>query len=190
MVGESSVGGKLRSFGTVTSTAFALVGILLVVITLSGVETFGTAAQPFILNNYASKDVLAVFARAGLLLCVLFEFPLLERCFRVTTGALLGLEPSTSAQPAAVLASVALATGVACIPNLGLDQVNALAGSLGASLLIYIGPSLMALSVRESRPAARGTYVSFGTLPTLILRGMLIVGIFLGLLGAAAAFSQ
>eukprot|EP00931_Biecheleriopsis_adriatica_P091090 TRINITY_DN64990_c0_g1_i1.p1 TRINITY_DN64990_c0_g1~~TRINITY_DN64990_c0_g1_i1.p1 ORF type:complete len:466 (-),score=58.27 TRINITY_DN64990_c0_g1_i1:42-1415(-) len=132
-VGEDAArpGSKLGTFRIVTLAAFALAGILFSIVTLAGIETFGTALQPFVLNNYASADSLAVIARTGLLFCVLFEYPLLERCFRVSTAELLGFDGTFSKQPAVAVASVSLTIAVACVPNLGLDKVNALGGSLG-----------------------------------------------------------
>lgn len=140
---------KLESFGSITSTAFGAASMFFLVVTFAGLQTFGLAAQPLILNNYAGSDPLALLARVGLGLCVLFELPLLERCFRNTAVELLGFSSSAAGHPAVVAASVALTTAVACVPGLGLGTVSALGGALGASLLTYVSPALMALRLRE-----------------------------------------
>jgi len=147
-------GAKLKSFKAITFSAFGFAGLLFLVVTLAGMQTFGIATQPSILSNYASTDGLAFLAKAGLGACVLFEFPLLERGFRTTAVELLGLEPSVAGHPLAVAASVALATALACTPGLGLDKLSAVGGALGASLLIYVAPALMALRLREGQAGA------------------------------------
>jgi len=125
--------GKLASFRRVTSWAFGLSGALFLLVTLVGVQTFGAVVQKLVLNNYAGVDHLAIVVRAGLCLCVLFEFPLLERCFRHTAAELLELPHTAAGHPLAVAASVALATALACAPGLGLDKVSAFGGAWALS---------------------------------------------------------
>jgi len=139
---------KLASFGKVVSQAFAFAAFLCLVVAMVGLQTFGSAAKPLILDNYASGDSLAFVARAGLGLCVLFEFPLLERCFRHTTAELLG-KPQAAAHPGSVVASVMLACVIASLPGLEFDTVSAVGGALGSSFLTYVAPALMALQLRK-----------------------------------------
>jgi hypothetical protein len=58
-------------------------------------------------SNYVSADALASFARAGVGVCVLFEFPLLERPFRTTLVCDVLRRPDLLGEPWVVLASVA-----------------------------------------------------------------------------------
>lgn len=185
---------KLSSFRDVTLGAFGFAGVLFAVVTLAGMQTFGTAALPSILSNYASADPLAMLARAGLCLCVLFEFPLLERCVRTAAVELLGLPAETAKQPQVVVFSVASAIALACTPGLGLDKVSAFGGALGASLLIYVAPALMALKLRE-QDAGPGSVAdapaSFreGVRPVefFVLRAIAGFGAMVGGLGVAEA---
>jgi len=187
-------GGKLKQFAYAATWAFFLAGILYLVVTLAGLETFGCAVQPMVLNNYAPIDHLVVFARAGLCLCVLFEFPLLERCFRTTLVELFGLPEEVATQPWIVTSSVALVSMLACVPGLSLDRVIAIGGALGASLLIYVAPALMALRLREqnasSQPSTTGAgWMMFdpADVQAALLRSVAGFGTMIGGLGVAEA---
>jgi len=194
---------KLGSFHKITNQAFAFACVLCMVVALAGLQTFGTAAQPLILDNYALGDSMAFVARAGLGLCVLFEFPLLERCFRTTTAELLGA-PEAASHPAAVAASVLLAVVIACLPGLEFDTVSAVGGALGSSFLTYVAPALMALQLRaqtQSRSEAgaeeadaleaavepRRSEDSPRSLEALALQALAVFGVAVGGLGVAQA---
>lgn len=145
---------RLRSFKSVVTSAFSASGLLLLLVTLAGFATFGAASEPMILNSYATDDPLALLARAGVGICVLCEFPLLERPFRQTLGELMGAPHAT---PLATALSVALITALAAA-GARLDLISALGGASGGSFLIYVAPALMALSVGgeiERGPALR-----------------------------------
>mmetsp|Transcript_7942 Transcript_7942/g.20767 ORF Transcript_7942/g.20767 Transcript_7942/m.20767 type:complete len:328 (-) Transcript_7942:2122-3105(-) len=147
----------LAPFRKVVVTAFGLSSALFLLVALCGFATFGDAADPLILNNYASSDPLAEVARIGVLLAVLFEFPLLERPFRLTALELLlpipqftGAITKIANGPIAAIASVTLISGIAAT-RVPLDTLAALGGSTGGALLIYIAPALMALKLRASK---------------------------------------
>ena len=145
---------RLRSFKSVVTSAFSASGLLLLLVTLAGFATFGAASEPMILNSYATDDPLALLARAGVGICVLCEFPLLERPFRQTLGELMGAPHATLL---ATALSVGLITALAAA-GARLDLISALGGASGGSFLIYVAPALMALSVGgeiERGPALR-----------------------------------
>lgn len=146
----------VAAFRRVVLAGFAISTVLFLIIAAFGFATFGDASEPIILNNYASKDPLAQFSRIGIFLAVLFEFPLLERPFRLTALELLlplpqftGAITSVANSPIAAIGSVALITGVSAA-GLPLDTGSALAGATGGALLIYVGPALMGLKLRDS----------------------------------------
>ncbi|CAE7203680.1 Slc38a7 [Symbiodinium natans] len=122
---------RLPQLATVTTTAFALSGLIFWVITMAGFETFGAHAGASILNSYSAADPLVAVARVGLGLCVLFEFPLLERCFRKTAVEVLGLPKWVEEHALAAVASVGLSVALASFPGFGLDKTSALGGALG-----------------------------------------------------------
>ena len=79
----------LASYRRVVAAAFGSSALLFLLIAFAGFATFGDAAEALILNNYAPNDPLAQLARIGILLAVVFEYPLLERPFRLTALELL-----------------------------------------------------------------------------------------------------
>ena len=90
-----------------------------------------------------------------MLLAVLFEFPLLERPFRLTALELLlpipqftGAITRIANTPVVAVASVALISSIAAA-GVPLDRLAAIGGCTGGSLLIYVGPALMALKLRS-----------------------------------------
>lgn len=193
---------KLGSFQKVTNQAFGFAAVICMIVALAGLQTFGTATQPMILDNFAHSDSLVFFAKAGLGLCVLFEFPLLERCFRTTTAELIGL-PEVGTHPAAVACSVFLAAMIACMPGLDYEAFAAIGGAAGASFLTYVAPALMALKLRSSDPSeveaadygTSATEASFDAsrkattraVEAMMLRTLALSGVALGGLGVAQA---
>jgi len=183
---------RLPQLATVTATAFALSGFIFWAITMAGFETFGAHADASILNSYSAADPLVAVARVGLGLCVLFEFPLLERCFRQTAVEVLGLPKWMEQNVLTVAASVGLSVALAFLPGFGLDKTAALGGALGASLLIYVAPALMALKLNPEKPSiSRGFQTEVENsvgLPggqDIFLRGVAGLGSLLGGLGVA-----
>ena len=173
---------QLDRFYSVVGAAFAASGALFLAITAAGFSTFGVASQPMILNNYASADPLAITARVGFVLCVLFEFPLLERPFRLAIAELAGAPPAAALAPAAVAASVALITATA-LAGVPLDTLSAVGGGTGGALLIYVAPALVALNLDAAADADGGGSAA----RRLGLAGLAIAGVALGVLGTFEA---
>ena len=172
---------RLPQFAVVTLAAFFLSGLVFAVITITGLETFGMSGGPSILANYSSADPLSWLAKIGLGSCVLFEFPLLERCFRKTLVELFRF-PWLEQHFLTVVASVASAVALASVPDFGLDKTSAIGGALGASFLVYVAPALMALqSGKNGKPDA-----SEGA-TRITLQGVAGLGSVLGGLGIAEA---
>ena len=144
----------LASFVRTARAAYLISAALFVTIAAAGFGTFGDASQALILNNYASSDPLAAVARAGIGLCVLFEFPLLERPFRLTALELVG-RPEAAAAPAVAVASCVSLCAVAAL-GVDLDTICSLGGATGGALLIYVAPALMGLRLEAAAAAATG----------------------------------
>ena len=180
--GSDGAPDQLDRFYSVVGAAFAASGALFLAITAAGFSTFGVASQPMILNNYASADPLAITARVGFVLCVLFEFPLLERPFRLAIAELAGAPPAAALAPAAVAASVALITATA-LAGVPLDTLSAVGGGTGGALLIYVAPALVALNLDAAADADGGGSAA----RRLGLAGLALAGVALGVLGTFEA---
>ena len=168
--GGGNISSKLDAFRVVVLTGFVASGALFVAITATSFATFGSVSQPIILNNYASADVLAALARCGIGLCVLFEFPLLERPFRRTIAELVlddaqAASSVASSRWAGVL-SVASIVSVA-IAGVPLDTLAAISGGTGGALLIYIAPALMSLRLRQAVQADKEGGAAMSTNPNV-----------------------
>eukprot|EP00438_Fugacium_kawagutii_P010097 Skav203888 [mRNA] locus=scaffold1649:113977:115494:+ [translate_table: standard] len=184
----SSGGSRLPQFAIVTLAAFFLSGLIFAVITVTGVETFGMSGGPSILANYSSADPLSWIAKIGLGSCVLFEFPLLERCFRKTFVELFRI-PRLEQHFLTVAASVASAVALASVPDFGLDKTSAIGGALGASFLVYVAPALMALQLQSSKDSKdpKQSKVDSDGATRIILQGVAGLGSVIGGLGIADA---
>ena len=189
-INASGTSSRLPEFTVVTLAAFLLSGLVFSTITIAGVETFGISGGPSILTSYSSADPLTWVAKIGLGLCVLFEFPLLERCFRKTVVELFKVPEVVEQNSVTVVASIAAAVALACMPNFGLDKSSAIGGALGASFLVYVAPALMALQLRKAESGASGAEDAEDAdaeARKMLLRGVAALGSVLGGLGMAEA---
>ena len=166
---DTSLG--VAPFRRVVASAFVGSFALFLLVAWSGFATFGDAADSLILNNYASGDPLAQLARIGVLLAVIFEFPLLERPFRLTALELLLPVPQDTGAitriangPAAAVLSVSLIAGIAAT-GVPLDTISGLSGCTGGALLIYVAPALMTLKLRAQRRGDTESTASDGDQP-------------------------
>ena len=200
----------LAPFRRVVTSAFGLSSALFLLVAWCGFATFGDASDALILNNYAPSDPLAEVARFGILLAVLFEFPLLERPFRLTALELLlpipqftGAITRIANTPVAAIASVALISGIAAA-GVPLDSLGALGGCTGGALLIYVAPALMTLKLRAPPQDADGEDPATVGAPdgvaaagaatldatTIGLWGVAATGVVLAVVGTVDAVSQ
>ena len=185
----------LAPFRRVVTGAFGISCALFLLVAWCGFATFGDASDALILNNYASDDPLAECARFGILLAVLFEFPLLERPFRLTALELLlpipqftGAITRIANTPVAAIASVALITAIAAA-GVPLDSLAALGGCTGGALLIYVAPALMTLKLRAQPPEGAGL-AELGVGTTVGLWAVAATGLVLAVVGTVDAVSQ
>ena len=196
---EPNVG--VDQFRKVVTGAFGASSLLFLLVAWCGFATFGDASDPLILNNYASSDPLASIARLGVLLAVLFEFPLLERPFRLTALELLlpipqftGAITRIANGPVAAIASVGFISAIAAT-GVPLDTLAGVGGCTSGALLIYVAPALMTLKLREQQMSAEGTVATGGggvalDAKTIGLWTLVFTGVALGLIGTVDALGQ
>jgi hypothetical protein len=62
-------------FDTVVAISFGIAAALFAIVAVTGFATFGSHAQPLILNNYSPHDPLATTSRAAIAASILVTFP-------------------------------------------------------------------------------------------------------------------
>ncbi|EOD13945.1 hypothetical protein EMIHUDRAFT_459483 [Emiliania huxleyi CCMP1516] len=127
-------GSRLAPFRAAAAIAFSAAAALFISIGGAGFATFGEAVQALVINNYAAADPLAAIARVG--------------------------SSSGGKGRIHVFLSLGAITAVA-LAEPPLDQLAALGGATGGSLLIYIAPALMTLRLASRTILPRSESGSF-----------------------------
>lgn len=140
-----ATGSKLARFNTVVGAGFGFAALLMGAIMAGGYLTFGSASQGLILNNYATSDPLALVARLGIGVSIIFSYPLNFLGLREGLLTMLKLDGSKKATHwGATLLLMALMNGTSLfLKDLGL--VVGLGGAVLGSALVYILPAFMAI---------------------------------------------
>jgi len=135
----------VERFGKVTALGFFLAFLLMAAVLVFGFLTFGGNCEGLILNNYATKDSLAMPARAGILASVIASFPLVGGSCRDDFLELLGASSTQREKDITMTILVFLSTaGATIFKDLGF--VAAFAGAVLGSTIVYIFPAWMLLS--------------------------------------------
>lgn len=169
---------SMSRYNLVAVLAFAFSILMYVAIMSFGFLTFGGNSLDLVLNNYASKDVLATGARVAIGLGILCSYPLTFTALRDSVSELLcGVLKLSKDQMylPLTLGLLAIATyGALILRNVG--KVVGFSGALIGSMLIYIVPSLMNISsafkrgkgVCNAEVLGNLAMVAFGTIITVI----------------------
>jgi sodium-coupled neutral amino acid transporter 11 len=142
---------KLSTFHRVCAAGFGFAGLLTAAVMSGGFFTFGSAAKGLILNNYATADPLALLARVGIGVSMVFSYPLVFTGLR--DGVLAMLKKEEAGQKPLVhvgltVAMLALLNGTSLVvKDLGL--VVALGGAILGSATVYILPALMIIFTKK-----------------------------------------
>ena len=168
-------GSKLARFNIVVGAGFGFAALLMGAIMAGGYLTFGAASQGLILNNYATADPLALVARLGIGLSIIFSYPLNFLGLREGLLTMLKLDGSkTAVHWGATLALMVLMNGTALfMKDLGL--VVGLGGAILGSALVYIFPALMAIGEKAG---------AMGKMEKLANWGLAGLGVFFAVLGS------
>ena len=140
-----ATGSKLARFNTVVGAGFGFAALLMGAIMAGGYLTFGSASQGLILNNYATSDPLALVARLGIGVSIIFSYPLNFLGLREGLLTMLKLDGNKQTTHwGATLLLMALMNGTSLfLKDLGL--VVGLGGAVLGSALVYILPAFMAI---------------------------------------------
>jgi amino acid permease len=175
-------------FNTLVTASFGIAIATMTAVTSFGYLTFGGAAQGYILNNYASSDMLAMIARLFVGLSIVFSYPL---CFVGLRDGILEMKgvpkPSDSQRTAWTVGLLgAVSTLSLFLRDLGF--VNSFGGALIASLIIYICPAGMYLAPLRQQLKKGVTKLSkWRRLEFVANYGIVVLGIAMGLLGAGVS---
>jgi sodium-coupled neutral amino acid transporter 11 len=167
-----------KRFAIISGTGFFISWVIMVGLMVFGYLTFGGACQSYILNNYATNDVMAISARIGVFISMLFSFPILVQASRDFLLEIFTNSPTQAQKDVATVAIALFALGVA----LSMDDLGfmmALTGALTGSSTVYIFPAAMFLAHRPSNSSKAEVIVnwlllSFGVL-TAILGAVIVI---------------
>jgi len=135
---------SIHRYAIVTSGAFLLGSLLSILIGVAGFLTFKEKSQSYILNNYSTKDPLAIVCRVSVFLSTLLVYPL---AFMGTRDGVLAIFHIPMDAPPSTLNTVSLSVlflltvGSVKFHDLGL--INAVGGGTLATFLCIIFPALM-----------------------------------------------
>ena len=149
-----------------------------------GFLTFGGASSGFVLNNYASNDILASFARLAIGLALVTSFPFTFRALKDGVMDLLKLTPEKreTYNQSFTVGLIGLVTLLATILK-DVGFVNSISGAVFGSAIMFIIPALLNLS-NSKRASANGTTTGkIGGSETLLNKGMIAGGILMGGIG-------
>ena len=135
----------IERYNIVVSSSFGLSIALFIAVACFGFLTFGQNASGLILNNYATKDVLASFTRIAVAVSIVFSYPLNFAGLRdgIMDMASISQEKRTNSLINKVtLALLSIITGLA-LKVKDLSFVLSFGGATIGNSLIYIFPSLM-----------------------------------------------
>jgi sodium-coupled neutral amino acid transporter 11 len=138
-----------RRFAMISGAGFALSWAIMVSVMMFGYLTFGGASQGYILNNYATNDLLANAARVGVFLSMLFSFPILCQAARDNLLELCTDSP-TQGQKDATSIGIWLMTLVVALAMDDLGFVMAFSGAICGSATVYIFPAAMFLAQKPA----------------------------------------
>jgi len=174
--GTSSQG--LRRYAMAVLGAFALAGFVCTALMVAGLYTFGGNVNGLLLSNYAGTDLAAALGKMGVLLSVLFGFPLNFLLLRNEAAAILsrGRDPLDANQRRLLSTGLLMATSAPAIVLKDIGVVQAVLGSIFGSYLVFIAPAAMSRSLRNQKGLVRRRRATLEVVLTLC-------GIIIGLLG-------
>lgn len=184
LAGPKDGSSKLPRFNAVVLAGFVLAATLSGVIMGAGYLTFGSAAQGLILNNYATSDVLALIARAGIAASVLFSYPINFLPLRSGLLSLFGMSKQADKRSVHVTSTVAILALMSSVSlvvkDLGL--VVAVGGAILGSAVVYILPALMFIA-NEKKKALTKAPSNFTKMEVLANKVMVALGVFFAAVG-------
>lgn len=170
---------SLPRFNTVVNSAFLISIVTFVFMMSVGFLTFGGNSAGFVLNNYASHDKLATFARLAVGAALITGFPFTFTALRegiLDLGKVTG-EKRQLAMPKLTVGLLSLVTALALVLK-DVGFVVSLGGALFGCALMFCVPAYMNISNIRSKGSGSKLEIAANY-------GIVGLGVFMGALGAA-----
>jgi len=180
---------SMSRFNTVVGGAFGSAIIFFIFIMSMGFLTFGGATEGFVLNNYASKDVIATVARFAIGLALLTGYPFTFSALREGVMDIRGLTgiDRDSAAGTTTITLLALVTGLALLlKNVGF--VVSMTGALFGCTLMFVVSALMNINTMKTVANRMAGALTDGDNMEITLNyGMIGTGLVMAVIGIAVS---
>lgn len=136
---------SMKRYNVVVGAGFAVSLVVYVIMMCAGFLTFGGNSTGFILNNYASSDILATFARLAMGLGILCGYPLTFVPLREGMFDMAGIKSKETKNRLNVPLTAAV-IGILTAVAVNLDNAGSVIGFSGALVsasLIYLMPAVL-----------------------------------------------
>jgi amino acid permease len=174
---------SMARFNRVISGAFGASILFFVLIMCVGFLTFGGATQGFILNNYASGDLLATLARFAIGVALVTGYPFTFSALReglLDMGGVKG-EARGRAFQAVTIGLLSLVTALALVLR-DVGFVVSISGALFGCALMFVVPAIMTIK-NLGRLVAAGQGSKNSGLERAFNYGLILTGSIMGALG-------
>jgi amino acid permease len=175
----------LARYDKVVSVSFLFAALISIYIMVVGYLTFGGNSAGLILNNYSVADPIAAIARIAVGLGIVFGYPLSFTALREgvwdLTSVVTPEEKERQHVPTSLIL-LALLTGCALVVH-NVSVVISLRGALFGTMLIYIFPAVMNLSIIERTFPSSKKFGTAGMGIMLPQYGLIVAGVAVAVIG-------
>ena len=166
----------LERYQLVVNASFCVAMLMFMAVATFGFGTFGTACTGLVLNNYSTQDQLMSLSRIGVLISLVFSYPL---AFVGVRNGILDLfqikDRPNSILNSVTVGALTLITGLAYCLN-DLRKLLAFNGATWGNAVIYLLPSYMFIQCTKSVKPELKSEIPFVVLTAILGIGMGIVG--------------
>lgn len=174
-------------FNTVVGGAFGSAIVFFILMMSMGFLTFGGASQGFVLNNYASSDVLATLARLAIGVALVTGYPFLFSALREGVLDIVQAkgDKREKAHVPATLGLLGLVTALALVLK-DVGFVVSISGAMFGCLLMFVVPAIMNLKNLD-RMRATGIPSSLEGVKKIGNYLLILTGVVMTVLGVAVS---
>ncbi|CAJ1426602.1 unnamed protein product [Effrenium voratum] len=151
----------LRRYRLAVLGAFGVAGFVCTALMAAGFKTFGASASGLLLSNYSGMDHAASLGKLGVMVSILFGYPLNFILLRTEVAAALSGSESLGRNQLRWLTAALLAVtsgAAAVLKDIGV--VQAVVGSIFGSFIVFVSPALMSRGLRRLKGWPRRSYAA------------------------------